>query len=35
MKVEGKNLTMVSSTKDAIEGMTAFLEKREAQFKGE
>ena len=35
LKVEGKNLTMVSSSKDAIEGMTAFLEKREAQFKGE
>jgi enoyl-CoA hydratase/carnithine racemase len=35
LKVEGKNLTMVSGTKDAIEGMTAFLQKREAQFKGE
>ena len=35
LKVEGKNLNMVSGTKDAIEGMTAFLEKREAQFKGE
>lgn len=35
LKVEGKNLNMVSSSKDAIEGITAFLEKREAQFKGE
>ena len=35
LKVEGKNLDMVSSSKDAIEGITAFLEKREAQFKGE
>ena len=35
LKVEGKNLNMVSSSKDAIEGITAFLEKRDAQFKGE
>ena len=35
LKVEGKNLDMVSSSKDAMEGITAFLEKREAQFKGE
>lgn len=35
LKVEGKNLDMVSSSKDAIEGITAFLEKREAKFKGE
>ena len=35
LKVEGKNLNMVSSSKDAMEGITAFLEKREAQFKGE
>jgi enoyl-CoA hydratase/carnithine racemase len=35
LKVEGKNLSMVSSSKDAMEGITAFLEKREAQFKGE
>ena len=35
LKVEGKNLNMVSISKDAIEGITAFLEKRDAQFKGE
>ena len=35
LKVEGKNLDMVSSSKDATEGITAFFEKREAHFKGE
>jgi enoyl-CoA hydratase/carnithine racemase len=35
LKVEGKNLDIVSSSKDAIEGIAAFLEKREAKFKGE
>jgi enoyl-CoA hydratase/carnithine racemase len=34
MKIEGKNLNLVSGTEDAIEGMTAFMQKREAQFKG-
>ena len=34
LKIEGKNLNLVSGTEDAIEGMTAFMQKREAQFKG-
>jgi len=35
LKIEAENLSIVSRTKDAIEGMMAFAQKREAQFKGE
>lgn len=34
MKIEGENLNIVTVTADAVEGITAFMERREAQFEG-